>query len=89
MGLVERGPNEIVHPGIDDDERLGLTALEIEDARHQNSGIADDQPAGLEDQLAIETARRPLDHLGIGGRVRRRLAVIAVRDTQTTAEIDV
>ena len=33
VGVVERGANEVVHPGIDDDEGLGLAALHIEHAR--------------------------------------------------------
>src|SRR4029078_2431686 len=88
MGLIKRWADQVVHAGIDDDERLGLSVLEIEDARHQNSGIADDQPAGLEDQLTIEAARRALDHRGIGGGVWRRLVVLALRNTQTAPQID-
>ena len=59
--LVERRADKIVHAGIDDDEGLGLAVLHIEHARHQDAGIADDEPARLEDQLAAETARRAFD----------------------------
>ena len=89
MGLVEGRPDEVVHAGIDDDEGLGLGALHVEHARHQDAGIADDQPARLEDQRAVERARRPLDHLRIGGRVRRRVVVVAIRNAEAAAEIDV
>ena len=55
--LVERRADQIVHAGIDDDEGLGFAALHVEHARHQDAGIADDQPARLEDQLAAEVVR--------------------------------
>ena len=74
--------------GIDDDEGLGLAALQIEHARHQDAGIADDQAAGLEDQRAAEIARRALDHRGIGVGMRRRLVVLAVGNAEAAAEID-
>src|SRR5205823_3007278 len=41
-GLIERRPNEIVHGRIDNDEGLGFATLKIEDARHQDAGVADD-----------------------------------------------
>ena len=51
VGVVERRADEIVHRRIDDDEGLGLAALHIEDAGNQDAGVADDEAAGLEDQL--------------------------------------
>src|SRR5215471_17828231 len=33
VSLIERGTDEVIHPGIDDNEGLGLAALEIEHAR--------------------------------------------------------
>ena len=89
MGLVERRPDEVVHRRIDDDEGLGLAVLHVEHARHQDAGIADDQPAGLEDQRAAELARGALDHRGIGVRIGRRLVVVAVGNAEAAAEIDV
>ena len=52
--LVERRADEIVHRGVDDDEGLGLAALHVEHAVTQDAGIADDQPARLEDERAVE-----------------------------------
>ena len=74
--------------GIDDDEGLGLAALHVEHARHQDAGIADDQAAGLEDQRAVEVAGGALDHGGIGRRERRRLVVVAIGNAEPAAEID-
>ncbi len=89
MGLVQRRADEVVHPGIDDDEGPALPALEIDDAGHQDAGIAHDQAAGLEDQLAAEAMCRALDDRRIGLRIRRRLVVLAIRDAETAAEVDV
>ena len=42
----------------------------------------------LEDQLAIETRGGALDDRRIGGRVGRRLVVVAVGNAEAAAEID-
>ena len=68
---------------------LRLAALHEQHARHQDAGIADDQPARLEDQPAVEIARRALDDIRIGVRMRRRLVVVAIRNAEPAAEIDV
>ena len=60
----------------------------IDHARDQDAGIADDQAAGLEDQRAAEVARRALDHRRIGGRIGRRLVVLAIGNAEAAAEID-
>src|SRR6186997_2672496 len=56
--------------------------------RHQYSGVADEQAARLENEPAIEIARRALDYLGIVVGMRRRLIVVAVRDSEAATEID-
>ena len=89
MGFVQRGADQIVHRGVDDDEVLGLARLHIDDAGNQNAGIADDHPPGLEHQRAAEIMRHPLDHRGIGRRQRRRFAVGVIGDAEAAAEIDV
>ena len=89
VGLVEGRADEVVHRGIDDHEGLGLAALHVEHARHEDPGIAHEQPAGLEDQRAAEIARGALDDCRIGLRVRRRLVVLAVGDAEPAAEVDV
>ena len=60
IGLIKRRPDKIIHRRIRDDEGLGLAALHVDHARHQDTGIADDEPAGLKDQLAFDAARRAL-----------------------------
>ena len=88
MRLVQRRADQVVHAGVDDDEVLGLAALEVEHARDQDAGIADEQPAGLEDQRAAEIAGRALDHRRIGVRMRRRIVVLAIGNAEAAAEID-
>jgi hypothetical protein len=80
MRVVERRTDQIVHAGVDDDEGLGLAALHVKHARDQDAGIADDQPAGLEDQLAVEIAGRALDDRRIG--IRDRAAARCPRDRE-------
>ena len=89
MRVVKGRPDQIVHAGIDDDEGLGLAALHVEHARDQDAGIADDQPARLENKPAIEIARRALDDGRIGIRIGRRLVVLAIGNAEPAAEIDV
>ena len=88
MGFVQRGADQIVHRGVDDDEVLGLAGLHIDDAGNENAGIADDHPPGLEHQRAAEIMRHPLDHRGIGRRQWRRFAVGVIGDAEPAAEID-
>ena len=88
MGFVQRRADQIVHRGIDDDEILGVARLHIDHARDEDAGIADDHPARLEHQRAAEIMRHPLDHRGIGGRHRRRLAVHVIGNAEPAAEID-
>ena len=63
--------------------------LHEQHARHQDTGIANQQTAGLEDQPAIEIARRALDHFGISLRPRRRFVVVAIGNAEAAPEIDV
>src|SRR5262249_14368995 len=86
--FVERGTNEIVHPGVDDDKGLSLDTLEIKHARDQDTGIADNQAARFEDKRALKVARRALDHRGVSLGMRRRLVVLAIGNAETAAEID-
>jgi hypothetical protein len=78
MRVIQRRSDEIVHSGIDDDERLGLPVLHEQHTRHQDAGISNKQATGLKDQAAIQIARGAFDHLGVGLRTWRRLVVIAV-----------
>ncbi len=49
--VVERGPEEVVHRRIDDREVVRGARLQVHDARQQHAGVADQEPAGLEQQL--------------------------------------
>ena len=89
MRLVQRRTDEVVHAGVDDDEVLGLAALQVEHARHQDAGIADQEPPRLEDQRAAEIAGRVLHHRRIGLGPRRRIVVLAIGNAETAAKIDV
>jgi hypothetical protein len=54
---------------------LAPPSFTIDDFGDQDAGIADDQPAGLHDDLAAEFAQLVLDDLGIGVGQRRRVVV--------------
>jgi hypothetical protein len=57
-------------------------------ASNQDACIADEQATRLKDQPAIEIARRPFDNFGIGLGVRWRFVVVAIRNSQAAAKID-
>lgn len=65
MGVVERGAEEIVHARVDDDEGLGLAMLQIDHARDQHAGVADDEAARLQHQLAVQGAEMVPRDLGV------------------------
>ena len=88
MRLVQRGADQIVHRGVDDDEILGVAGLHIDHAGDQDAGIADDHPPRLEHQRAAEVMRHPLDHRGIGVGHRRRFAIHVIGNAEAAAEID-
>src|SRR5262249_2203457 len=46
MRVVKRGPDEIVHARIDDEERPAFARLPVDDAAHQDARIADDEAPG-------------------------------------------
>src|SRR5665213_2456765 len=62
--------------------------LHEQHARDQDTGIAHDQTAGLKNQTAIQIAGGALDHIGIRVRYWWWFVVVAVRNAQATAEID-
>src|SRR3546814_17486689 len=48
--IVKAGPEEVVHGRVNDDEWLRRALLHPDDLRQQGACIADDHPAGLEQQ---------------------------------------
>lgn len=49
VGLVERGADELVHAGVDDDELLGAAVLDVLNAGEEDAGVADDGATGFEE----------------------------------------
>ena len=88
MGVVERRADEVVHAGVEDDEGLGRALLDVFDPGDEDAGIADEDPAGLEQDARAEIAEPAADDLGIGGRRRRRRVVEPVGDAEAAAAID-
>ena len=50
-GVVERGPEEVVHRRVDDREIVTGSGLEVDDAGQQHAGVADEEPARFEDEF--------------------------------------
>ncbi len=48
VGLVERRPDEVVHPGVCDYESFASIALDHQHPGQQGSGLGNQEPAGLE-----------------------------------------
>ena len=88
MGFIERGADQVVHRGVDDDEILGFAVLHVDHAGDEDAGIADDHPPRFEHQRAAKIMRHPLDHLGIGVRRRRGFAIHVIGNAEPAAEID-
>src|SRR5260370_39009030 len=60
--LVERRADQVVHRRIDDDKVPGRPVLDVEHARNEHAGIADDPTSRLERQLEVEAVGQALDH---------------------------
>ena len=86
-GIVERGTDQIVHRRVDDGEALRLTGLQIEDARQQNTGVADQSAPGLQQQHFAATAEQANEHRGVVRERHRRL--VAVANAEAAADVDV
>ncbi len=84
--IVEGRPDQIVHRRIQHEEAPGQTVLDVEHARNQRAGVADDPAPRLEGQLDIEAVGHPLDHGGVILDRRQRLQAIA--DAQPAPEIE-
>ena len=82
-GLVQRRPQEVVHPGVGDHERLAALLLDVEHARQQHARRAGDGAARL-DQGAERPARERGEHgRGVGFRRHGRLA-----DPDSSADVE-
>ncbi len=61
VGLIQRRPDEVVHPGIRDHEGLAPVALDIEHFGQQSTGLSDKEAAGFEQQADFQTREGALD----------------------------
>ena len=87
-GVVQRGPQQVVHRRVDDREIALRARLQVDHARKQRPALPTSIAAGLEQQL--ERARRRAER---GSLRRNRPAAIgllvAVADADAAAEVDV
>ena len=67
VSLVERGPDQVAHAGIDDLERLHRSLLGVEHAGDQHPGVADDHAARFEQDAQLEVPQHRQDARGVGG----------------------
>jgi hypothetical protein len=64
-----------------------LTGLQIEDARQQNAGVADQSAPGLQQQHFAATAEQPNEHRSVVRERDRRFVVVA--NAEAAADVDV
>src|SRR5262249_14332158 len=84
--VIKRGPDEIVHAGVDDDESLGRRFFPIENAGEQDAGIPGDDSTWLEDQPGAGAAHRIPHRCGVLYRAGRSL--VRVPDPQSSADVN-
>ena len=85
--VVERGPDQIVHASVDDDEMLLAAPLGVDHLGHKNPGVARDDAARLKQELGAEAVRKSGDDLGIVVRQRRFLKVPAIGNAKAAAKV--
>ena len=84
---VKRRPDQIVHAAVDDDEFFRVGFFDVLHFGQQNSGVADDHPARLENQRDVQPFQPFDDRLGVVIGQRRRFVVVV--DAQAAAEIEI
>jgi hypothetical protein len=90
MAIVEGRADEIIHARVDHHKGLALAALHINYLRDENAGVADDEPARLEDQLAAERVHVAPDDLGVAiGMIGLRVLAGAIGNSKSASQIDV
>ena len=85
-GLIEHWADQVVHGGVHDDVATGAALFDVDHAGHQDAGVADQQAAGLEDQVGAQAPRRLAHDRGVFAEVGRRLALVG--DAEAAAEIE-
>ena len=88
VGAVEHRPHQLGHAGIDDDEQLasGLR-LDVDDPGDEQTGLADQKTAGLENQREPGLAHDRQHRRGVLRGGRHPLAF--VRDAESAADVEV
>ncbi len=86
---VQRGTNQIRHPGVHDHEPSSARALlQVDDRRQQRAARPDNPAARLEQQHETGPSHRREHGLGVFGRRYHGLSGL-VLDAETSAEIEV
>ena len=86
-GLVERGPQQIVHPGVGDDEGLAALLLDVEHARQQHAGGPGDRAAGLDEHAEGPAGERGQHRRGVGFRRHAPLSPIPMPPPMSSVSI--
>ena len=76
-GVVQRGPREVRHGPVDDDETALRGALAVQHLREQQPRVGDEIPSRLDEELEIGLVRESLfDGQGEVFGVERRLVFV-------------
>ena len=76
-GVVEAGPQQIVHGGVHHQKRALGPGFDVEHPGHHDAGVADQDAAGLEHQLGVEAGGRLAHRRGVDVQIERRLVAVA------------
>ena len=86
--VIKRWPSQIVHRGIDDNERQIATAwLDADNLGKQHSGVASDNATGLEHQADAPVLGHARNHRSVIGWLWRIVACL-IANAQATTQID-
>ena len=90
MSLVERRPNEIIHPGIGNDKRLCAVLFNVKHPRQKRSSLRHKKAPGLQQQVGTEPVCGSDHSHRIGSRAGRRVEIcIPVLDPKPSPCIDI
>ena len=87
MGLVQAGPQQIVHGRVHDGECFGPGLFDVEDARQQHAGVPHDHAAGLHDDFTLRFLQQRRDGIGVLRGMRRRFVRIGNAEPPSYVEI--
>ena len=91
VGLVERWPDEVVHPRICDYESLTPIALDHQNPGQQSAGLGDQKPARFEQEANLEPGESRSTAAAYFADLRSRIeggVRTTIVDAQTAAGID-